>query len=108
MTGDDRDDTSRNGGDERGATRELDEVKADLGALVASHPVGALAVALGAGYALGGGVFTRLTSGILRLGLRLGIQLAVMPLVEQELASLVGFGPQADGADGDALPGERH
>jgi hypothetical protein len=101
MTSDDRDepnDSSRSG---RGETsREIADVKADLGQLVAAHPVGALAVALGAGYALGGGVFTRLTSSLLRVGIRLGIQLAVMPLIEQELATLVGVGgsEKANGA----------
>jgi hypothetical protein len=105
MTNDDREETRRSGGgpDE---PRELDDVKADLAALVAAHPVGALAAALGAGYALGGGVFTRLTSRLVRLGLRLGIQFAVMPLIEQELATIVGLGRPTDGADDDAPGGD--
>jgi hypothetical protein len=83
---------------DRGA---VDEVAADLGALVAAHPAGAVAVALGAGYVLGGGVFTRLTSRLLRLALRAGIQFAVLPVLEQELATLVGGGksPGGDGRD---------
>jgi hypothetical protein len=75
------------GVDEAGA---LSEVAADLGELVAAHPVGAMATALGVGYLVGGGVFTRLTSRLLRLALRLGVQFAVLPVLEQELATLAG------------------
>jgi hypothetical protein len=83
----------------RGQTsRELEDVKTDLVAFVSEHPVGTLAAALGVGYALGGGIFTRLTSGLLRAGLRLGIQFAVMPVIEQELAALVGGGGATNGS----------
>jgi hypothetical protein len=96
MANEDKDEASseRKRASERRAetSRELEEVKSDLTSLVVQHPVGALAAALGVGYVVGGGVFTRLTSRLLRLGLRLGIQLAVVPLLEQEAASLVGLG----------------
>jgi hypothetical protein len=70
----------------------LAEVAADFGALVAAHPAGAMAAALGVGYLVGGGVFTRLTSRLLRLALRVGVQFAVLPVLEQELATLAGVG----------------
>ena len=63
---------------------------ADLGALVDEHPVGVLATAVGIGYALGGGLFTRLTSRLVGWGLRLGVQFAVLPALEREVAGLAG------------------
>ena len=95
-------DDSRRRGERGESTRDLDQLKTDLGTLVADHPVGVLAAAVGVGYAVGGGVFTRLTSRLLRLGVRLGIQLAVMPVIEQELATLLGAGKPADGSGEDA------
>lgn len=62
----------------------------DVGALVDAHPVGALAAALGVGYALGGGLFTSLTSRLLGWGFRLGVQFAVLPVLERELVDLAG------------------
>jgi hypothetical protein len=85
------------------ASREIDDVKADLATLVADHPVGVLAAAVGLGYVVGGGLFTPLTSRVLRLGLRLGIQLAVVPMIEHEAASLMGLGQPAE--DERAAPG---
>jgi hypothetical protein len=105
MTSDDRGDTprgARSGGDGDEVRRDLDDLRTDFGALIAAHPVGALATAVGVGYALGGGVFTRLTSRLLRLGLRLGIQFAVMPVIEQELGKLVGLGRPSDDSGEDA------
>jgi hypothetical protein len=106
---------SDDGGDARGRARsregraseradaesseELEEVKADLGALVAAHPVGALAAAVGVGYVVGGGLFTQLTSRLLRAGLRLGLQFAVLPALEHEVATLVGLGKTGNGVD---------
>ena len=83
MANEDKSETSsdrRRASERRAETsRELEEVRSDLASLVEAHPVGALATAVGLGYVVGGGVFTRLTSRLLRLGLRLGIQLAVVP-----------------------------
>jgi hypothetical protein len=106
-TSDDGDEAAKSGRrDAPGETdRPLADVKADLGALVAEHPVGVLATALGVGYVLGGGVFTRLTSRLLRLGLRLGIQFAVMPVLEQELATIVGLGRTTNGTGDDPPEG---
>jgi hypothetical protein len=77
---------------------EIQEVKADLGALVVEHPGVALATAVGAGYVLGGGLFTSLTSRLLRLAFRVGVQFVVLPVLEQELATLVSK-PPAGGSD---------
>jgi hypothetical protein len=85
-------------------SREFAEVKSDLTSLVVEHPVGALAAAIGVGYVVGGGLFTRLTSRLLRLGLRLGIQLAVVPMLEQEAASLVGLGQPPEGTTAHERP----
>ena len=56
--------------------------------LVDAHPLGTLAAALGAGYVLGGGLFTSLTRRLLGAGLRLGVQLALLPALEREVAGL--------------------
>jgi hypothetical protein len=60
----------------------------DLKGRVDRHPYGMLLAAAGVGYVLGGGLFTPLTGRILRLGLRL----AALPIVKEEL---VGFAEQA-------------
>jgi len=48
------------------------------------HPYGTMLAALGVGYVLGGGLFTPLTARLVRLGLRL----AAIPLVRQELRGI--------------------
>jgi hypothetical protein len=40
------------------------------------------------GYVLGGGLFTPLTSRIVALGLRIGIRLAVLPMLKDEISVL--------------------
>ena len=77
-----------NGAPEAGPAEELHEAALDLSALVDAHPVGTLATALGVGYVLGGGLFTSLTSRVLGWGLRLGVQFALLPALERELAGL--------------------
>ena len=47
------------------------------------NPYGTVAAALGIGYVLGGGLFTPLTARIVRLGLRIGMRLAVLPLLKR-------------------------
>lgn len=59
-----------------------------LRARVKEHPYGTLAAAMGVGYVLAGGLFTRLTARTVKLGVRVGASLAVWPLLEKELASL--------------------
>ena len=60
----------------------------DIKGRVRKHPYGSLAAALGIGYVLGGGIFTPLTARFVGLGLRLGMRLALLPLLKQELFEL--------------------
>jgi hypothetical protein len=72
----------------------------DLSGRVDRHPYGTLAAAVGIGYLLGGGLFTPLTGRIVGLGLRLGLRLALLPLVKDEIADLaemLGHGEQTAG-----------
>ena len=48
------------------------------------------AAALGIGYALGGGIFTPLTSRLLGFGLRIGLRSALLPLLKAEMSELAG------------------
>ena len=48
---------------------------------VVAHPYQALFVAAGVGYVLGGGLFSRLTLNVVRLGMRVG----TLPIVQREL-----------------------
>jgi hypothetical protein len=83
------------------------DIASEVAALVDDHPVATLLAALGVGYVAGGGFFTSLTRRLLGAGLRLGIQLAVVPALESELAGLVGnrgkspkTAPETEDADG--------
>jgi hypothetical protein len=49
------------------------------------HPLRTLSVALGAGFLLGGGLFSRLTFRLVGTGLRLGLRMAVLPLIAQSV-----------------------
>src|SRR5580704_4539365 len=71
----------------RGAVSELKRAAA-IEERVNRHPYGAVAAALGIGYALGGGIFTPLTSRIVALGLRIGIRLAILPILKDEISVL--------------------
>ena len=73
----------------------------DLEGRVDRHPYGTLAAAVGIGYLLGGGLFTALTGRLVGLGLRVGLRLAVLPLVKDQIAELVETLGQTDevGAD---------
>ena len=70
------------------------------------------AIALGAGYLLGGGLFSSLTARIVGTAVRVGLRLALIPLVTQTVASLsdgvFGGGDEAGGQEesgGDASHG---
>jgi hypothetical protein len=56
----------------------------DVGGRVERNPYGMLAGALGIGFVLGGGLFTRLTARIVGAGLRIGL-MAALPVVQREL-----------------------
>lgn len=69
--------------DARGAVSDLSSTL-DLKGRVQRNPYGTIAAAIGVGYLLGGGLFTPLTARIVRLGMRL----AAVPLVKDELLSM--------------------
>jgi len=61
----------------------------DLKGRVNRNPYGTVAAALGIGYVLGGGLFTPLTARIVGMGLRIGMRLAVLLLLKQEVAEVL-------------------
>ena len=63
--------------------RQLEETL-DLRGRVERHPYGMVLAAMGAGYVLGGGLFTPFTGRMVRLGLKL----AALPLVKDELLGI--------------------
>jgi len=74
----------------------VEEARASLGTAiddvrerVQERPVKTLALAVGAGYIVGGGLFTPLTGRIFYTGLRIALRLAALPLVREELMALV-------------------
>ncbi|MBZ4408525.1 hypothetical protein ACJ2CR_11075 [Myxococcus faecalis] len=69
--------------DARGAVDDLGQ-SLDLRGRVERNPYGMIAAALGVGYVLGGGLFTPLTARMLRLGVRL----AALPFVKDELLGM--------------------
>ncbi len=62
----------------------------DLEGRVERSPYGTVAIALGVGYVLGGGLFSPLTGRTLSLGLRLGLRLVVLPIVAEQLLGFAG------------------
>jgi hypothetical protein len=56
----------------------------DLEERVARNPYGMVAGAIGIGFVLGGGLFTRMTARIVGAGLRIGL-MAALPLLKDEL-----------------------
>lgn len=69
----------------------------DLQGRVDRHPYGTVAAAIGIGYVLGGGLFTPLTARIVRYGIRIGLRLAVLPLLKQEVAEIMESIGEDDG-----------
>lgn len=69
----------------------------DLRGRVQRHPYAMVAAALGVGYVLGGGLFSALTFRVLGIGVRV----AAIPLVKQQLLGLAGAAVSgfADGDD---------
>ena len=76
----------------------------DLEGRVDRHPYGTVAAAIGIGYVLGGGLFSPLTARIVRLGLRIGLRLAVLPLLKDELFGI--WSRALDGGDGEGESAE--
>ena len=69
----------------------------DIKGRVQRNPYGTVAAAIGIGYVLDGGLFTPLTSRIVRFGVRIGLRLAVLPLLKQEMAELIETIEDEDG-----------
>jgi hypothetical protein len=53
----------------------------DIPGRIERHPYQALLIAAGVGYVLGGGLFTRLTLNVFRVGMRVG----ALPIVQRQL-----------------------
>ena len=60
----------------------------DLRGRVERHPIGMVLGALGVGYLLGGGLFSPLTGRLVRVGMRL----ALVPIIKSQLSVLAGSG----------------
>lgn len=67
----------------RGAVNQIGETL-DLRGRVERHPFGMVLAAFGVGYVLGGGLFTPTTARVVRLGMKL----AALPLVKDELLGM--------------------
>jgi len=88
----------------QGAVHQLRE-SLDLTGRVDRHPYGMVLAALGVGYLLGGGLFSRLTTGLLGLGFRV----AALPVVKEELLhlaknALAGMGEGAGAGEAQGEP----
>jgi len=70
--------------------QSVTEAADDLQDKVREHPWRMLGLAVGAGYILGGGLFTALTGRLLLGGLRIGVRVAALPLVREELLGALG------------------
>jgi hypothetical protein len=62
--------------------------RVDLGGRVERNPYRTVALALGAGYLLGGGATAPVTGRALGLGFRLGLRMVVLPLLAERLVEL--------------------
>lgn len=69
----------------RGSANDLSS-SIDLRGRTQRNPLGMIAAGLGIGYLLGGGLFTPLTGKLVRLGLRV----AILPLVRGPLMAMAG------------------
>jgi hypothetical protein len=83
-----------------GSTRDLIKDIVDIEGRVDRHPYGMLAGALGAGFILGGGLFTRLTERIAGTALRIGV-MAALPRLEEEFGRRMGRSADAAGTSGE-------
>ncbi len=90
----------RNGPAKRGAALEpvakrASKVRGELESLAdkltrqtREHPGRSVAMAVGVGYVLGGGLFSRLTARIFGTGIRIGLRTALLPFVTEGLLVL--------------------
>jgi hypothetical protein len=80
----------------------------DIKGRVRRQPYGTLAAALGIGYVLGGGIFTPLTSRIVRLALRIGVRAAFLQLLKDQVAGLADALADGDGDGAGRAAGKGH
>lgn len=71
----------------------------DIQNRIEQHPYRTLAAALGIGYVLGGGLFTRLTGRIVGTGFRLGVRLAALPILKDQVQRLLEASQEMDTDD---------
>jgi hypothetical protein len=69
--------------------RDIVDDVIDVPGRVERNPYGMMAGALGAGFVLGGGLFTRLTEKIAGAALRIGA-MAALPYLEKEFGRIMG------------------
>jgi hypothetical protein len=70
----------------------------DLRGRVDRNPVGMVLAAAGIGYVLGGGLFSPLTGKLVKVGIRL----ALIPLVKSQLSNIAGAAREATAGEGAA------
>lgn len=71
----------------RSASEKAGELnrKLDLGRRIQDHPIQTIAIALGVGYVLGGGLFSRFTGTLVRYGMRAALLPAVKAAVGDQV-----------------------
>jgi hypothetical protein len=70
------------------ATADLLREALDIDGRVQRNPYGMLAGALGVGFVLGGGIFTRLGARLVGTGVRVGL-MAALPLFQKQLGRVI-------------------
>jgi hypothetical protein len=60
----------------------------DIQGRLRRNPYGTVVGAVGIGFVLGGGLFTRLMAGIVRTGLQIGL-MAALPVLEKQIAKVI-------------------
>ena len=90
----------------RRQTRSIDILREtlDLEGRVERNPYGMVAGAVGVGFVLGGGIFTRLGARIVGAGVRVGL-MAALPLFQKQLGRIIE--QSFDNLESDTNRGER-
>lgn len=71
------------------ARRSFDSMWSDLREQLEERPWRTLGMAAAAGYVVGGGLFSALTGRLLLGGLKVGVRVAALPLVRNELMGFI-------------------
>ena len=93
----------------RGGRATMRECKAalDINGRVERSPYSMMTAAVGAGYVLGGGILSPLTAQIVAAGLRIGLRIAAIPMIQREMfacaESAIGGKAQAGSTSREAL-----